>query len=932
MKKRRILTALLAMVMLLSAVPFGAMAADKAPAAPAAPEVKGNTYLSKKATLENDGSYTIDMEAYATGKTEVIHKEEAVPLDIVLVLDQSLSMKGDINGEETSDKSKQKLGALKTAALKFVDNIVTNGSDPKNPVDHRVAVVGFASNNHEKRQWEGTGLFDQNGKFQKYGKDTNSKCVLTPDQFKNALVAANKSSLKTAINSLDAAGDTFPEYGLEMANKIFENNPIPAESNRKRVVVMFTDGVPAGYNTNKFDENSANRAREQAQTAKTQYNATVYTIGLLDKNADQKVHKYLHDVSSGPDKGEGQIKVETTVVPAGYEPIIGELNTEKTYYVKNASGKYVQVEYKKVNKKTKKYAWVDGDHNRYDPAKVTFCNKTSQHEVLATNSKYYLLATDIERLNAIFDTISQDISKPSTSVTLDAKSILRDIMSQEGFKLTSQSKVIVSIVPGTTTDDKTYQWGTPTEILTLTNPTDSASKTGTYGNMTIQASTHMANPEAGKKDLDTVDVTGFDYKDQYISTGHAGSKLVVKITGVKALPSVTTDKNIYTNFDDPAQPDNKSGIWSPKETHAGKYVMELAFPEQPQTHMTSKAYVVDYAKPLDLSIADFKMTKAKTIDMDGYDPFTAANYTITHKYGDVKLEGGKLTYTPKTMNWDGYDTFYVFGTTSDATVKAASANANGNVWAKVNVIPANNVYYEDTFTSNESNGTVGITYTGEWTEVKGTEPIANGGAAEGNPDTDNHGWIPALENENGDTDGSSSHADVTGGNTATATFTFTGTGVDVYSRTNGQTGTVAASLYSEDGKLLAKQIIDTMSVSDEYYQVPTLSFHKDNQKVDLPHATYKVVLKVTNLAAERLNYYLDGIRVYNPLGSGHDAYAPDEKNAKFLEIRDMLLDSTNVPANGVFNNGAVFIDQIKEVQVTEVGTGTTTTVVGTYKD
>lgn len=52
--------------------------------------------ISKTATANGDGSYTITLEAYATGSKVISEVKEDVPTDIVLVLDQSGSMADDI--------------------------------------------------------------------------------------------------------------------------------------------------------------------------------------------------------------------------------------------------------------------------------------------------------------------------------------------------------------------------------------------------------------------------------------------------------------------------------------------------------------------------------------------------------------------------------------------------------------------------------------------------------------------------------------------------------------------------------------------------------------------------------------------------------------------------------------------------------------------
>lgn len=138
---------------------------------------------------------------------------------------------------------------------------------------------------------------------------------------------------------------------------------------------------------------------------------------------------------------------------------------------------------------------------------------------------------------------------------------------------------------------------------------------------------------------------------------------------------------------------------------------------------------------------------------------------------------------------------------------------------------------------------------------------------------------------------------------STATFTFTGTGVDVYSRTNDGTGYVKAQL-SQNGKLIKSQVVNSQSVSGDYYQIPTISFS------GLKYGTYTVKLTVGTNA----NYYLDGIRVYNPLSEAQEndsvvsvAYG-DEIGATFMEVRDVLLDAKSFGTT-TEGAGAVFLDK-----------------------
>ena len=139
------------------------------------------------------------------------------------------------------------------------------------------------------------------------------------------------------------------------------------------------------------------------------------------------------------------------------------------------------------------------------------------------------------------------------------------------------------------------------------------------------------------------------------------------------------------------------------------------------------------------------------------------------------------------------------------------------------------------------------------------------------------------------------------------------------------------------------QIIDNLAVSGDYYQIPTVSF------MGLPYGTYQVDLVATavNTATENMRYKsaLDGIRVYNPLGSSQtaaadvvkDAYGK-EQNAVFTEIRDILLDYNDfmidTSADTTTGLGAVFIDWIQSWQGGEgdtVGEGVPTYQVGTFE-
>lgn len=894
----RLLAALMALACVLTLLPGAAMAAGE--------DDGGKMVVDKTATLEDDGTYTIELSAYATGQTTTETIKTGKPLDIVLVLDQSGSMADSItsysytarpaddysywdcrgneyyyrdtdgnyyrvqgggggigvgyyylyyvkNGEQhqlgdwgwnvgatlwsgvlytrQEISSMSKLDALKAAVTNFVNSVSANAKEFN--VDHQIALVGFASNEGDGKSdkgsvsygssnqyWVNTGLF-VNGQLKNYQTyrygEWNS---LTAQDYQNALVSVNTNgsitqSITTAISRIADSGGTRTSYGLEMAQNVFANNPIPAGSDRQRVVVLFTDGEPgqSGY-----DSSEANNAISEAYTLKNTHNAKVYTVGLYDADPSSNVTNFMNYTSSN-----------------------------------------------------------------YPSARST------NNHGNKVDDKYYMTAGDADELNQIFTYIVEDSTESSTTVTLDAESVLRDILN-DGFVLpagyNAQDNITVATKPGQMDEAGNISWGEIQE-----NPS---------------GITATADEETG-----TIEVTGFDYSKRYIAEEHPGDVLLVTIRGVEATDAAITNAEISTN-------DAASGIYE----NADDEEPFVRFPE-PKTILKSKTYVLDYGKSVDLASTDWGMGQITTLDGSGMhrfntqSPITALSLT----YGSVLKGNGvnALTYTPMTMNWDGYDKLYVFG----KQIQQAEGGLI-NQWSRVTVMPANSVYYEDTFVTDSNTGKVGIEYTGDWEQV-GT----SGGNTQTVDDGQPYGWEESYDDITF-SDGCAHCVTASDDDeVAQASFTFTGTGVDVYSRTNMTTGTVYAVLepqFESENAKVQRLIVDHLAVSGDYYQIPTVSFQ------NLEYGEYKVTIMVTTAAEGRSTYYLDGVRVYNPIQGleedqlVQDAYGADhELNAVFQEVRDILVTQANLPEGDELpNNSVVFIDQV------DGEIGGETSVVGTY--
>lgn len=218
-----------------------------------------------------------------------------------------------------------RLDALKNAVNNFANAVHTKslGKDGQvgggDDIDHRIALVGFSSPDYNNTElltgsavnqgtWKGTNIStdDWNGYYYfPTGYEMNGPQYgsISDAQYKAALLPMNTdaglSGVATGVNALTAWGGTRTDNGLAMANKIFEQNPIPNGEKRNRVVIVFTDGIPglSGY-----DGSVASSAITESNTAKTTYGATVYTIGIFS-GADATSAGSTGNGSSDADKG-----------------------------------------------------------------------------------------------------------------------------------------------------------------------------------------------------------------------------------------------------------------------------------------------------------------------------------------------------------------------------------------------------------------------------------------------------------------------------------------------------------------------------------------------------------------------------------------------------------------------------------------------------
>lgn len=884
------------------------------------PEESKNLHLNKKAEINEDGTYKITLESYTTG---LVTPAQAIPTDVVLVLDTSGSMKDNVSTSGTySEYKNEKFGDIYsnqnnlyykladgtykhvtvtrtswygTYTLKLGSEFTTTGSkdDRYNPSEDAHKIYYYTSTSSASkmsllkkavtdfidRTNEINSGISNDSKKNRIGIVTyasNSYYVTNTDSNADSgelmiISDDNASDIKRRINGLSANGATRADYGLENAKNLLVPHITPE---RNQVVIFFTDGVPTTSDTfaNTVAKNAVGYSGEMKSDG-----VTVYSIGI-------------------------QAGADPETDPAEYQRSTAE-SDKANLFMHAVSSNY-------VNATDYKYDYLG---NRND------------------KGNYYLATSDSMNLSDIFQTI-QEIVNPDTP--LDNQSMMKDIMG-DNFELTSASTVTA----------KTYNY----TGYDVNNPTFSeAASANVMGTKLSDGATPDTSKLSAYIDPATNSawVTGFNYKEQSImnpSSGPVGQKLVMEIDKVQLksdtsdFSKVTVGENNELSVSNKSFPTNAKG--SAIYDKNGKLVKEFVSPD---TLILSQQIVIDYGSTavISNSLLNYTSDWKGNLYTNTLAPTADATKSVsqTGVYGTV---GNGNEYTVKTTKWNGYDQYLALGNSTaaiDATVTAS--HPNNRVWTKVSLLPASNVYYDDTFvTTGGENGTVGIEYgyahkdennkfqfeydadavkaSGVWS-TDGTHLASNWTE---NQDQ-NFGYEQNLGSQAGDSFGSShvANSDFSKSKIATARFTFTGTAFDLYSRTNLGTGVVNVKVYKGEGvdpkALVYNMNVDTYGAHNgvDYYQIPALFYKADE------YGTYHVVLTAVNRTNRTSTFYIDGIRIYNPMNKKdaitEDAYG-NQSNAKFVNLRDILIDANTVEQfDPQTQDSMLFIDNVPTTETT----------------
>ena len=588
-KAKRMLSLLLAVIMILSVIPITASAAEN----------DGTTGGIKTHKEYNEETGYLTLEAYVTGasQTQIV----AQPVDIALVLDTSGSMekleestlyswafkrndtfikvsdRGNldeldtvygaaegvymlkstgitnscapmryVNGEwqycgwgrewKSVDKSDwgngniyiTKLSALKLAVKHFIDT-ANAASDPAHP--NRISIIKFAGT---KNSAIGNDTYTESGYTYNYSQIVQG---LTD-------VNGNASTLKTKVDSLQARGATQADFGMQHAQTVLANT----DSSRKKVAIMFTDGEPTSGNS--FELAVANGAITAAKALKDS-GTTIFTVGCFSTTPKTDPTTYMNYVSSNYPNA-------TSLTSGG----------------------------------------------------------------ASVSTKYYSTAATSVDLTSIFQTISQEIG--GASVTLTATTVLKDTIS-DYFNL-----------------DESVDGSRKIEVHTETCTAIDAD-----GNPTAWSNDN--NPNQYKADVvgKTITVTGFDYSANWVGShnGRPGGKKIVLEIPIKPIDEKCWGLGLPTNDA------GNSGIYVDNKPVAPFSVPTVNFPYYEIVHVKQNAdgtlsYTGDTEKTLGETVVPTE-TLANRVRIEN----ASATVDLTTKVPNGYLYGGSFSNKECTTPW-----------------------------------------------------------------------------------------------------------------------------------------------------------------------------------------------------------------------------------------------------------------------------------------
>lgn len=402
------------------------------------------------------------------------------------------------------------------------------------------------------------------------------------------------------------------------------------------------------------------------------------------------------------------------------------------------------------------------------------------------DGNFYTRITSGGDLSKLLESIAYEAIASGTAVKLNSTAVLKDVLSDSFAFPSDLSQLKVTIQ----TQELSY---------------NAANK--------LVEGTIVNNPAGVTYEIvgNEINVTGFDYTSNFVAPDHPGKRLIVKIEGVLPVKDIV-GYNIDTN-------DNqRSGIYEhpdasvPMENLTKDEVTRLL--PAPETSVPEHNYIFDFGSVMpitdnagELLAVSASPTKLST---SAY-PLEATNTSGGSAKIDTAANGLDLTM--------GMTNSYIY-----AFIKTGHDSYE---WTRVNLIPASNVYFEETsLTPVTGTGTA-------WASTAAASAAAQ--SPSGNYDL--YGFDASYNFNDGNlfSGNAALKTTVNSGNKTSdkVKFTFTGESFDLISACGPQTGILAVKVTNSATGATKYYVVDTYYTDANYLvdglarQVPVMTFSGD---------------------------------------------------------------------------------------------------------
>lgn len=568
--------------------------------------------ISKNATANDDGTYTITLEAYATGNKIITETKKDIPTDIVLVLDQSGSMEENMSSERA-------YSAYENRSNSYLRGERFNGGDDNlyYPLDggyvevqvDRQYVNGyepFNTNTSNRTYYDNRNslyIQDANGEYQKvtvsrsgdyqnysYTYSVNGQQIAqsngrnsTPDfgtygpiyragqvreyTYYYQLAGQDRVVIETSIGENTVPDKTYYQYGTVSTSRL--DALVSAVSTFANSISSKAAGKDGTLGTG---DDVNHRVAVVGFASKDGYGNNTELLSISGSNSgdvgveyDSITNQNLVDVLQDMDTTVGQGLVQSAINALAAEGATqADLGMDMAKRILNANPvaeneKRARVvvfftdgsptSFSAYDENVANAAIANADSIKAGGADVysvgvfpgadatddgiadgngsqrenVFMQKVSSNNGTPRSPSYYLSASDADTLSSIFQQISDNIETGGSSTTLSEETVIKDI-----------------IAPEFTLPD-----GADASNITL--------ETYSYTGENQWAKNDTAMGATASVNGDRVDVTGFDFAENYVGTvtengnvTYRGDKLVITFT-VNSKEGFLGGNNIYTN-------------------------------------------------------------------------------------------------------------------------------------------------------------------------------------------------------------------------------------------------------------------------------------------------------------------------------------------------------------------------------------------------